>query len=89
MEIKMQLTNEEIKRIAMEQSAFDANCNADDFAKDENVVVLSKESANARKYLKLPHVCNLISYGNNIVATISEEYIKIVEDYIGKYSVYI
>ena len=30
----------------------------------------------------------MISYGDNIVATISEEYRKIVEDYIGKYSVY-
>lgn len=84
----MQLTNEMIKQIAMEQSAFDANCNAEDFKKDENVIVISKENINARKYLKLPHACNLISYGNNIVATISEEYKKIVEDYIGKYSVY-
>lgn len=84
----MKLTNEMIKQIAMEQSAFDANCNAVDFTRDENVIVLSKENVKARKYLKLPHVCNLISYGNNIVATISEEYREIVEDYIGKYSVY-
>ena len=31
-----------------------------------------------------PHVCNLISYGDNIVATISEKYRDIVEQYINK-----
>ena len=81
-------TNEMIKKIAMEQSAFDANCNIADFMRDENVIVTSKPNERARVYLKLPHVCNLISYGENIVATISEEYRDIVEDYIGKYSVY-
>ena len=84
----MKLTNEMIKQIAMKQSAIDASCNAADFTRSENVVVLSREDENARKYLKLPHVCNLISYGDNIVATISEEYKSIVERYINKYSVY-
>ena len=69
----MNWTNERIKQIAMQQSAYDANCNAEDFTHAENVIVLSKDNTLARKYLKLPHVCNLISYGNNIVATISEE----------------
>ena len=83
----MIFTNKIIKEIAMQQSAFDANCQAEDFACGENVITISKESPLARKYLKLPHVCNLISYGNNIVATISEEYREIVEKYINKYSV--
>ncbi|MBQ3543602.1 MAG: GNAT family N-acetyltransferase [Lachnospiraceae bacterium] len=84
----MKLTNEMIKQIAMEQSAIDANCKVSDFTKSENVIVISEKNKRARKYLKLPHVCNLISYGDNIVATISKEYRNIVEDYIGKYSVY-
>lgn len=84
----MKFTNEMIRKIAMEQSALDANCNAQDFTCDENVIVISKENKLARRYLKLPHVCNLISYGNNIVATISQEYREIVEKYISKYSVY-
>jgi len=82
----MELTNSMIKQIALEQSAIDANCSAEDFLKDENVIAVSKENALARRYLKLPHVCNLISYGNNIVATISEEYRDIVAGYISKYS---
>lgn len=83
----MNFTNKMIKQIAMQQSAFDANCEVGDFTRGENVITISGENPLARKYLKLPHVCNLISYGNNIVATISEEYRGIVESYISKYSV--
>lgn len=84
---EMNLTNEMILQIAMQQSAFDANCNAEDFLREENVICISKENASARRYLKLPHACNLISYGNNIVATISQEYEEIVKNYISKYDV--
>ncbi len=71
----------------MEQSAEDANCNAADFEKQQNVIVLSKENSKARKYLELPLPCNLISYGNNIVASVQEECRDIVSDYMNKYSV--
>ena len=74
-------------KVAMRQSAIDANCDISDFFKTENVITISKENAAARKYLKLPHVCNLISYGNNIVATITEEYESIVKEYISNYPI--
>lgn len=83
----MNWSNEKILKIAMEQSAFDANCSAEDFLCEKNVIAISKPSENARKYLKLPHACNLISYGKNIVATISEEYREIVENYINRFAV--
>jgi GNAT superfamily N-acetyltransferase len=83
----MNWSNEKILKIAMEQSAFDANCSAEDFLCGKNVIAISKPSENARKYLKLPHACNLISYGKNIVATISEEYREIVENYINRFAV--
>ena len=83
----MIFTNKLIKEIAMQQSAYDANCEAADFTRRENVIAISKENPLARKYLELPHVCNLISYGDNIVATISQEYREIVEQYINKYAV--
>ena len=66
-------TNKEIYKIAMEQSAIDSNCKWEDFLKKDNVVVISAANPAARRYLKLPHVCDLTTYGNNIVATISEE----------------
>jgi len=82
----MKITNEMILKVAMKQSSIDLNCNIEDFISTENVVVISKTNSNARKYLKLPHICNLVSYGNNIVASVSKEYEFIVKEYISKYS---
>ena len=81
------LNNEDILRIAMEQSAIDAGCAPEDFLKQENVVVLSTAHPDARRYLKLPFDCNLISYGTNIVASVSGDCREAVADYIGKYPV--
>ena len=80
------MTNEMIMKIAMEQSAIDSNCKASDFTIDENVITVSKDNPDARRYLKLPHICDLTSYGNNIVATIDENYREIVSAYINKYA---
>ncbi len=79
------MDNDRILQGAMEQSAIDAGCSWRDFLKNENVVVYSKEDSRARRYLTLPHVCNLISYGNNIVASIEEKYEGILRAYIEKY----
>ncbi len=79
------MTNQEILQAAMLQSAIDLNCAQEDFMAAENKIVLSKENDNARRYLTLPFACNLVSYGNNIVASIQEDLRSIVENYIGKY----
>lgn len=79
------MTNQEILRIAMEQSAVDLNCRAEDFLKTENVIVHSAENPGARKYLELPFTCDLVSYGSNIVASVEPQYEEIVKGYIGRY----
>lgn len=79
------MTNKEIWRIALEQSAIDCNCMPEDFLKSEGVVTLSRAHERARKYLPLPFACDLVSYGNNIVAQTSGELAPIVEEYIRKY----
>lgn len=81
------MTNEEILAIAMAQSAIDCNCNADDFLKEEKVIVLSEKNGQARKYLELPFSCQLVSYGNNIVASVQEEYKQLVKHYLDHYPV--
>lgn len=81
------MTNSEILEIALKQSAIDANCKAEDFKRDENVIVASAKNQDARKYLELPFVCDLISYGSNIVASIDMQYKDIVERYLGKYPI--
>ena len=81
------MTNQEILKIAMEQSAIDLGAEASDFEKDENVVVLSRASGAERRYLKLPFTCQIVSYGNNAVASVSPAYREISESYINRYPV--
>ena len=81
------MTNEKILAIAMAQSAIDCNCSADDFTKEENVIVISEQSKLVRSYLELPFSCQMVSYGNNIVASIQEEYRDIVQHYLENYPV--
>lgn len=81
------MTNREIFQIALQQSAYDCNCRPEDFLSDQNKVVLSRKSDRARAYLPLPLACDLVSYGNNIVAQVSPEMRQTVERFIGKYPV--
>ena len=81
------MTNDQIKEIAMQQSAIDCNCDAEDFKLKKNKIVLSKENPLARKYLVLPFYCDLVSYGDNMVASVSGEIADVVADYINKYSI--
>lgn len=81
------MTNEEILKIALQQSAYDCNCNPDDFLKTENIVTLSTANEYARKYLPLPFECDMVSYGNNIVAQTSDRLTDVVSEYINKYPI--
>ena len=81
------MTNREILEIAMAQSAIDLCAKTEDFEKTENVIVLSETNESARRYLKLPFSCQLVSYGNNVVASVSAEFRDITESYIGSYPV--
>ena len=81
------LTNQEIWTIALQQSAYDCNCLPEDFRAEKNVVTISKKHPLARKYLKLPLSCDLVSYGSNIVAQASEEIAPVVKEYIDRYPV--
>ncbi len=78
----------EMMKIAMRQSAEDLGCNADDFVRSENIVVPFRLGDNCRKYLKLPITANLVSYGNNVVAGVTDDVADIVREYIGKFEYY-
>lgn len=84
----MKMTNEELFNIAMQQSAIDSNCYREDFRVNKNKVVISQKNIGARQYLELPFTCDLTSYGNNIVASVSTELTEIVSEYINKYPVH-
>ena len=78
------MTNQEILSVALAQSAADSNCGPSDFLSDKNKVVISARRDDARKYLVLPFCCDLTSYGNNIVASVSGE-IPNLADEVKKY----
>ena len=82
------MTNKDVLKIAMEQSAEDIGCTVDDLLSDENRIVPLKLGTNAKKYYKLPIGCNFISYGNNVVAAATEETFEIAKEYISKFTFY-
>lgn len=81
------MTNEEIWRIALQQSAYDCNCTPEDFLREDSMVTISQKHPLARKDLSLPFACNLVSYGKNIVAQTREDLACAVGSYIGRYPV--
>ena len=76
------MNQSDIDRIALEQSAIDCSCAPDDFLKSENVVTESLAASNARRYLTLPHICDLVSYGSNVVACCRQDLIPGVRRYV-------
>ena len=82
------ITNQEILKTAMAQSAEDIGCRADDFLKNENVSVPYRPGKNVKSFMQAPITCQLISYGNNIVAGSTDEVADIVTVYLGRYQHY-
>ena len=81
------MTNAKIYEIALKQSATDLGAEPLDFLKGSPVVVRSVDHPRARKYLKLPFSLQLVSYGNNAVASVSDGFYDIAREYIEKYPV--
>lgn len=76
------MTNKDIFKIALAQSAEDCNCSPADFLKSENIVVISRKNPKARSYVPLPLACDLVTYGGNIVAQVSESLKDPVTDFL-------
>ena len=79
------MTYNHILRTAMEQSAIDLSCEPEDFCSGGNKVVISRRNEMAHKYLELPFFCQLVSYGNNVVASVSEDFAPFAGQYINRY----
>ena len=79
------MQQDDIWRIAMQQSAIDYNCDIKDFQRDEPVIVISREHPDARRYLKLPFDCSLCSYGSNVVASVNEPLAEPVTAYLRRF----
>ena len=82
------MTNRDILGIAMNQSAEDIGCKAEDFLSERSLVVPFKLGSKAKKYYKLPIGGNFLSYGNNVVAAASEGLLDLVKEYVGRFEFY-
>lgn len=79
------MTNRDILDIALRQSAVDLSCQPEDFFSGRPKTVRSRTHPQARRYLQLPFDCNLVSYGGNVVASVSEQTETLVREYISAY----
>ena len=79
------VNNREIYAAALEQSALEFGCAPEAFLQDEPVITLSRAHPKARKYLPLPFKCDMVSYGSNVVAQVSEDVRDIVQAYLKRY----
>ncbi len=82
------MTNEEILFTAMEQSAIDCNCAQEDFQAKENVVVPFRLCEKTRKYISEPTSGMLVSYGSNVVASVTDGVRDAVSEYIRTHDFY-
>lgn len=80
------MDNRDILNIALEQSAEDLCCRSEDFFCGAPCIVRSRENPKARRYLVLPFACNLVYYGGNIVASVSEEAEPVVRNFLHRFS---
>ena len=78
------MTNADILEIALAQHAVDCCCSPQDFLAPTHVVRVSHAAEGARAYLKLPQVCNLVSYGSNVVACCAEELVPQITSWLAQ-----
>ncbi len=80
--------NKRIREIAMAQSAVDIGCEPEDFMKTEPVIVDAHIGEGAHVYYKEPVTCNLVSFGNNVVASVKPEFREIISEYVNSTEFY-
>ena len=78
------MITQEILSAAMRQSAIDCSCGEEDFRRETNVIVESRPSEKASRYLTLPHACALFSYGSNIVVSCRKDLIPEITAFVNE-----
>ena len=78
------MTYQEIIATAMRQSAADCSCSEEDFRRNANVVTESLPNENASRYMTVPHICALYTYGTNVVASCRADLIPEVTTFLNQ-----
>ncbi len=77
------MTDQDLLRIAMAQSAQDLGCDVADFFRDTPVIG-SGPTPRAKAIYSADQTVNLVSYGGNVVAAAKPEYRDIVAEYLAE-----
>lgn len=77
------MTNAEVLKVALAQSAINCCCEPEDFFANEHVVRAQREREGLPAYLDLPRVCDLVSYGSNVVVCCDEALMEPVASWLG------
>ena len=78
------MTYQEIIATAMRQSAADCSCAEEDFRRNTNIVTESLPNENASRYMTVPHICALYTYGTNVVASCRADLIPEVTAFLNQ-----
>jgi hypothetical protein len=79
------MNNKDIKRIAMEQSVIDLNCNVEELFQQKNTVVLSQMNIGRKRYFKYPSFCKFACYGNGLVASVDKRLEGFMNFFVNKH----
>ena len=82
------MTQEQILRTALEQSALECGCTPAQFSADAPQLLPYRRHPAARRYLPDPIECDLVYYGSNIVAVTSERTRAAVAQYLARTPAY-
>lgn len=82
------MTNQDILRIAMEQSAVDMNCTVAQLSDGGNHVVSSALHADAKKCYHKKLFCGFTFYGTGLVASVDETIRPFIEQFTAKHAGY-
>lgn len=73
---------QEIRQVAMIQSAWDLNCNRTDFTSGKPTVVVSKTHPKAKYSFKTKPFFTLVSYGDGLVASVDQDMAMTAKAYV-------
>ena len=77
------MTNADILEIALAQSAVNCCCAPEDFFATEPIVHVSQPREGLPAYFEPPQICDLVSYGSNVVACCTEALAEPVAAWLG------
>lgn len=82
------MTNKDILKIAMEQSAIDYNCSIEAFTEDRNTIVGAKLITGRKSCYTHPLFCRMAYYGHGLVISVDEKMREYITEFAQRHQGY-